>query len=203
MVALCACVGLSLLHGACRVTRVPAWLTDQETPVRRLVSIVLAYRNEEEYLERCLDSVFAQDYDPIEVVTADGLSTDGSAAIVARYAREHPNVRQHENPHLRADHGFNVAISHAAGEIIILVGAHCVLAPDFVSKSVTILEESGADVVGGTIETDADGHVGKTIALALSSPFGTGSKFRYLRSAGPQYVDTVASSLRISSSTGD
>ncbi len=178
-----------------RGTEIGMGETAQSTPSaawRPLVSVVMAYRNEESYLSECLDSLSRQTYTNFEIVAADGMSTDRSHEIVAGYSGAGGPIRIYVNPHSTADHGFNVAISHAKGDVIALVGAHCMLAPTYLERCIDVLAETGADVVGGPLRTSADGYVGRAIALALSSRFGTGSRFRYSRSEKPQEVDTVA-----------
>lgn len=156
----------------------------------RLVSVCIAFRNEGKKIAACLDAVLAQDYPHIEIVAADGLSTDESPAIVRDFAERHSRIRLLRNPRIRSDHGFNVAIQNAQGQIIALVGGHTRIAPDFISRSLKVLDETGADVVGPVMNTVGDGYVGEAVAQVLSSPFGTRSKFRYAKT--PQFVDTVA-----------
>jgi 1,2-diacylglycerol 3-beta-glucosyltransferase len=78
--------GYAALVGAFawRTARAPAptpALAEADLPT---VAVVVAARNEEGCLGRCLDALLAQDYpaDRIEVVVADDGSTDGTAAVV-------------------------------------------------------------------------------------------------------------------------
>jgi hypothetical protein len=52
-----------------------------------LVSIIVPARNEEALLARCLASLSAQHYGPLEVIVVDDRSTDGTHAIAERMAR--------------------------------------------------------------------------------------------------------------------
>jgi len=54
-----------------------------------LVSIVIPCRNEARYIGTCLDAILANDYphDRLEVLVADGMSTDGTRDVLADYTR--------------------------------------------------------------------------------------------------------------------
>jgi cellulose synthase/poly-beta-1,6-N-acetylglucosamine synthase-like glycosyltransferase len=61
---------------------------------RPKVSILLAVRNEEVNIEKCLESLLKQNYpeDQIEIIVGDDGSKDETAAIVSRYAGRHQRV---------------------------------------------------------------------------------------------------------------
>lgn len=50
-----------------------------------LVSVVVLNHNYGRYLKKCLDSVLAQDYEPLEVIVVDDGSTDESRAVIESY----------------------------------------------------------------------------------------------------------------------
>lgn len=87
---------------------------------RPLVSIALATCNGERYLREQLDTVYAQTWEPFEVVASDDASTDGTAAILAEYARER-GLRYEINPvRLGLTGNFERAIRLSRGELIAL-----------------------------------------------------------------------------------
>ena len=53
------------------------------------ISIIIPCRNEEKYIERCLDSVIRNNYpkECIEVFVIDGQSTDATREIINRYTK--------------------------------------------------------------------------------------------------------------------
>lgn len=57
------------------------------------LSIVIPVYKAEKYLERCLDSIFACDDVPVEVIAINDGSPDASGEILARYADRYSNLR--------------------------------------------------------------------------------------------------------------
>lgn len=161
-------------------------------PERPLVSIVIPCLNEERYIVPLLDSLAAQDYGPdgIEVIVADGGSTDATRELVREYRSPFARLELVDNPKRITVGGLNAGMDAAQGDCWIIIGAHSKVRGDFVRASVEALKRTGAACVGGPIETIGEGTMGKAIAAAMSSPFGVGNaKFRYAESEGE--VDTV------------
>lgn len=151
-------------------------------PERPLVSIVIPCLNEQRYITALLDSLSAQDYgaDGIEVLVADGGSTDRTRELVLAYPSRFQRLTLVDNPRRITVGGLNAGMRAAAGDCWVIVGAHSVLRQDFVRASVDALKRTGAACVGGPIETVGEGFMGRAIAAAMSSPFGVGdAKFRY------------------------
>jgi glycosyltransferase involved in cell wall biosynthesis len=160
-----------------------------------LVSIVIPCRNERGYIERCLDSIRASDYpqERMEILVADGRSSDGTRGILVRYCARHPSVVLLDNPQGTTPAGLNTAISAATGQVVIRMDAHVLYPPDYVRRLVAGLQESGADNVGGVLETVAgeDTPVARAIALAMSHRFGVGNSHHRVGTSQQMEVDTV------------
>jgi succinoglycan biosynthesis protein ExoA len=158
-----------------------------------LVSIIMPCRNEAAYIEACLRSVLAQEDPPgggIEVLVADGLSTDGTRELIRAVAEVDPRVRMIDNPGRIVPTGLNAAIRLARGEIIIRMDAHTEYAPDYVRRCVEVLEETGADNVGGPARTRGEGYLQRAFNACYHSPFSVGGA----RFHDPEYegeLDTV------------
>ena len=134
----------------------------------------------------------AQDY-PVElldIIVADGQSTDDSCAIVRAIIGDHPNCRLIDNPDRIQSCGWNLGIQQCSGDVITIVSAHCELAADYVARAVETLIRTRAALVGGPMRASSSGPVGSAIALGTSSPFGVGgARFHYATSEVE--VDTV------------
>ncbi len=160
------------------------------------VSVIMPIRNEAAFIGRSLGAVLAQDYphDHMEVLVADGMSTDDTRAIVQQLAARHADiqVRLVDNPGKIVPTGFNAALAQARGDVIVRVDGHCEIAPDYVSRCVAHLLEDRVDGVGGPIRTVGTTPPSETIALAMSSSFGVGgSAFRTVKDKA-MLVDTIA-----------
>jgi len=157
------------------------------------VSVLLPVRNEASFIERSLGAVFAQDYPPelIEIVVADGMSTDATRDIVAMLQEDHPNLHLIDNPCMTVPYAMNLATAASSGEIIVRVDGHCEIAPDYVRNCVKHLVEDGVDGVGGPWEQIGETPAAVSISLATASRFGVGgSAYRVYRGEN-RLVDTV------------
>jgi len=160
------------------------------------VSVILPCRNEAAFIERCVDSILATDYPgPLEVVAADGMSTDGTRRLLDLRAARDPRLRVIDNPERITPVALNRAIAAARGEIIVRFDAHAAMPRDYLPRLVDLLISSGAGNAGGIIRTlpQASGLFSGPIVLALSSRFGVGdSQFRtHSVDPGPRPADTV------------
>jgi len=160
------------------------------------VSVIMPIRNEADFIARSLGAVLAQDYpaDRLEVLIADGMSTDGTRAIIAAMAADHPHipVTVIDNPGRIVPTGFNAALARARGDVIVRVDGHCEIAPDYVSRCVQHLLEDGVDGVGGPLETVGTSALSETIALAMRSSFGVGDSAFRIGTGEAVLVDTIA-----------
>ena len=134
------------------------------------VTVAMPCRNEAGFIEACLRSVQAQSYprERIEILVADGGSTDGTREILARLAKEDDRIRFIDNPQRIQAAGLNHAIRAARGEVIARMDVHADYAPDYLEKCIEVLERTGADNVGGAARCRAKGSV--QLAVCLSAP---------------------------------
>jgi glycosyltransferase involved in cell wall biosynthesis len=144
--------------------------------VRPLVSVVIPCQDDEPSIARCLDSVLASDYprERLEILVADGRSSDGTRPILVRYAALHPTIVLLDNPRGTTPAGLNVAIRAASGDIVIGMDPRVLYPPGYIPRLVAGLQESGADHVGGllvTVPAD-DSPTAQAIAVGLSHGFG-------------------------------
>ncbi|AFY87865.1 glycosyltransferase [Chroococcidiopsis thermalis] len=109
-----------------------------------LVSGIVIFLNEEQFIEEAIASVFAQTYNNWELLLVDDGSTDGSTAIARRYAEQYPHkVRylEHENhQNCGMSAARNLGVRHAQGEYIAFLDADDIWLPQKLVQQVAILE---------------------------------------------------------------
>ncbi|MHC4109612.1 MAG: glycosyltransferase family 2 protein [Planctomycetota bacterium] len=157
------------------------------------VSVIMPVRNEAPFIERTIRSILDSDYprEFVEILVVDGGSNDGTQAIVQKIAAQDNRVRLLDNPAKIQAVAMNIGIKACRGDVIIRVDGHATVASDFISQSIQVLNEH-PDVwcAGGVMETVGTTYWGRTIAAAMSSPFGVGTgNFRLGNVEG--YVDAV------------
>ncbi len=100
-----------------------------------LVSVVVPVYNGEAFLRDALDSVFAQDYEPFEVLVVDDGSDDSSGEI----ARSYPAARYFRQENRGASAARNVGVAAARGEFVANVDADDVVPPNKLSVQIGYL----------------------------------------------------------------
>ncbi|NWG07304.1 MAG: glycosyltransferase family 2 protein [Chloroflexi bacterium] len=160
------------------------------------VSVIVPCYNEQSTIRLLLEALREQTFPraDMEVILADGMSTDGTRDEIVAFRREFPDldVRVVDNPRRIIPSGVNRAIEASRGGIIIRLDAHSKPYPDYVANSVKAHEEGRGDNVGGVweIRPGAETWIAKSIAVAAAHPLGVGDAlYRHAKYAAE--VDTV------------
>ncbi len=160
------------------------------------VSVIVPCYNEEATIRKLLEAIYAQSYprNKVEVVIADGLSTDGTRAVIDEFKLTHLDleIRVVENTLRVIPSGLNRAIEAASGAFIIRMDAHSIPCRDYIQSCVHGLESHLGDNIGGIwiIQPGEDTWIARSIAIAASHPIGAGDA-RYRIGGVAQEVDTV------------
>lgn len=160
------------------------------------VSILVPCYNEQSTIRLLLEALLEQTYPraEMEVIVADGLSTDGTRTAIATFQRDFPDlcVRVVENGQRSIPSALNRAIEAARGEILLRLDGHSKPYPDYVEKSVSAHDEGRGANVGGVweIHPGAETWIANSIAVAAAHPLGVGDAlYRHAKHAAE--VDTV------------
>jgi glycosyltransferase involved in cell wall biosynthesis len=88
------------------------------------VSVLVPVCNSETFLSECLESVLAQDFEDMEILIVDDASTDGSLALVERYAARDSRIKWWKNPgNLGLPGNHNACLRRARGEYVKFIHA--------------------------------------------------------------------------------
>jgi glycosyltransferase involved in cell wall biosynthesis len=130
----------------------------------------------------------------MEVIVADGMSTDGTRAAIVAFQNDFPDleVRVVENANRSIPSGVNRAIKAAQGEIILRLDGHSRPYPDYIANTIAAHEAGRGANIGGVweIRPGANTWIAKSIAAAAAHPLGVGDAlYRHTNRAAE--VDTV------------
>lgn len=124
-----------------------------------LVSIIIPCYNAERWVAEAIDSCLAQSYAGIEIIVIDDGSTDGSKAILTKYASK---IVSEHGPNCGGNHARNRGFALSSGAYIQFLDADDYLLPDKIALQVRFLEETRADAVYGDWRHqfhEADGRI--------------------------------------------
>jgi len=142
------------------------------------ISVVIPARNTEDIIENCLKSLREVDYpkDRMEVIIADGLSTDRTGEIAESYG-----AKVIANPGLRVVSGRNIGFEAAQGELIAFSDADCVMDRYWLKNSIKYFEDDRVAGIGGpNLIPQSESAFGKAAGLLFdyASAFGGGAPTR-------------------------
>ncbi len=120
-------------------------LIQLQSPASGVVSAVVVNWNGKHYLRACLESLFAQDPPPGEVLVVDNHSEDGSREWVAQHFPRAKVIDTGRNGGPGA--ARNAGVRAASHERVLLVDNDVVLEPGALAALCARLEEAGAAVV--------------------------------------------------------
>jgi glycosyltransferase involved in cell wall biosynthesis len=145
------------------------------------VSVIMPVLNEERHLRNSVRHILEQEYDgEMEVVIALGPSTDRTDEIAAELVREtasheRARVRTVPNPTGRTPAALNAAIKASGNPVVVRVDGHGMLSPSYIATAVRLLDETGAQNVGGVMHAEGENDWEKAVAAAMTSKIGVGN----------------------------
>ncbi|WP_399885833.1 glycosyltransferase family 2 protein [Streptomyces sp. BBFR51] len=140
------------------------------------VSVIMPVLNEERHLRGAVRAILAQEYaGEMEVVIAVGPSADRTEEIAAELVREDPRVHTVPNPTGRTPAALNAAIKASRHPVVVRVDGHGMLSPNYIATAVRLLEETGAQNVGGIMHAEGENAWEDAVAAAMTSKVGVGN----------------------------
>ncbi len=147
--------------------------------------------NEEKHIERVVSGFLGSQYSNlVEILVADGGSTDKTREIVKALSQKDKRVKLLGNPEKFQSFGLNKMIEFAQGEVFLRADGHCFYSEDYIEKCIKVILNTGAKNVGGAQRYKASNYVQAGTALAVKSFLGNGGA-NYMQEDYEGYSDTV------------
>lgn len=126
----------------------------------------------------------------MEVIFADGLSTDKTRSIILDAMQTNPHFSLIDNTDKFVPFALNKAIAKSKGDIILRMDAHTAYADDYIETIVATFTKTNADIVGGPMRATGQTNFQRAVAYCTTTKFGIGdSAFHDEKFEG--YVDSV------------
>lgn len=110
-----------------------------DLPADPTVSFLVAVKDEVAGIERCVRSIAASDYRPLQIVVVDDGSSDGTGELLDRLAGELDVTVLHMPHNVGKKRALVHAARYATGAVIAFTDSDCVVAPDALSRCVEAL----------------------------------------------------------------
>ena len=142
--------------------------------------------NEAAHIEHFVDDIGGQDFEgDVELLVADGGSSDGSVELLEASAKKHDiALTVLENRAGWVSHALNECIKAAEGDLLVRLDCHSRYPRDYLRLCALAAEETGALAVGGIIVAEGRTPLERAVACAMDSPFGGIGFYRIFSSNG-------------------
>ncbi len=158
-------------------------------PKNDFISVIVAVKNEDRYIDRCLISLINQSlsHDFYQIVVVDGLSTDLTRHIIHKYIFKYPNlIKMYINEKEWQAAGRNLAIrNETSSNLVAYIDGHCIADREWLSILYHDLKSNSHPNLAGVGSTHFSPHdepvIGRAIDQVFRSSFGgQGSSFKHI-----------------------
>lgn len=155
------------------------------------VSVVVGIRNEEKFIEECIESLINLDYpqDSYEIIIVDGMSTDKTRDIVQKYP-----VKLLLNEKKNVAAARNLGVKNARGELVAFTDGDCKVNSQWLKVLVHEMQDSPDEAVcfgGPNLIFDTDPIFGRVVGYAQESFLGSGGSAQSKNSIKKHYVGSL------------
>lgn len=103
--------------------------------MKDLVSIVIPVHNASESLNRCIESLLAQDYKELELVLVENGSSDNSLELCRGFEQQYNNIKVITTEAKGVSYARNTGVSHATGKYLMFMDSD-----DYFEKTTVVSE---------------------------------------------------------------
>jgi cellulose synthase/poly-beta-1,6-N-acetylglucosamine synthase-like glycosyltransferase len=155
------------------------------------VSIVVGIRNEERFIEECIESLLSLNYpkESYEIIIVDGMSTDKTRDLVLKYS-----VRLLLNKRKNVAAARNLGVENARGNLVAFTDGDCKVDSQWLENLVREMQNAPDNVVcvgGPNLIFDTDPIFGRVVGYAQETFLGSGGSAQSKNSTKKQYVSSL------------
>ncbi|MFV0484885.1 MAG: glycosyltransferase family 2 protein [Candidatus Saccharimonadales bacterium] len=111
-----------------------------------IISIIVPFYNQKQYLAECVDSLINQKFKDIEIILVDDGSNDGSEKIAKQYAKDEPRVRYVRQTHKGVGAARNTGINSVKTEFLMFCDSDDWMDPEAIQFLYDKLTKNNADI---------------------------------------------------------
>ncbi|MDD3875686.1 MAG: glycosyltransferase [Bacteroidales bacterium] len=153
----------SLIYAVIVLTFFDGWmklpnLTPSRTRQFTKVSIIIACRNEEDYIIRCLESIVNNNYakEYYEIIIVDDNSDDNSLNLIYKFSENHPDViikvyKLGDIGSVGKKEAIRYGVGHALNNLILTTDGDCVVPENWISLFVSSHINNQAKLICGPV----------------------------------------------------
>lgn len=103
-----------------------------------VLSVIIPTFNRAEILKECLEAIFKQDFpkQDYEVIVVDDGSKDETRELLVKFGARHKNFKFYHQKNQGQGVARNLAVQHAQGNIVVLIGDDIIVKENFLSEHV-------------------------------------------------------------------
>lgn len=161
-------------------------------PDNKMISVLMAVRNESNYIHKTLDYLLAQNYpkELLEIIVIDGNSSDNTIQIAETYREKFTHFKIIKNAKILSASGWNLGISVAKGNVISILSGHVSLPSNYYSNISKYLTPDIAGVGARAIPFGFNKRSNQ-ISKAFQSQLGSGGA-TYIRGKKNRFAETIS-----------
>lgn len=113
-----------------------------------MISVIVPVYNRQEYIEECVESLFAQTYKNLEIILIDDGSTDKSLEICKKFAKNDSRIKLLESNHSGVSAARNAGLDAACGEYVFFLDSDDIIHPSLLEALINGISGTDATMAG-------------------------------------------------------
>lgn len=114
------------------------------------VSVVICVKNEEKYIEDCVNSILRQSFPNFELIIIDDQSTDSTGDLIGRFNDERIKYFRNEK-WLGISESRNQGLSHSKGDYVFFTDGDCVVPENWIKEGLKYFRNPDCVAIEGVI----------------------------------------------------